>query len=71
MFNFLRLHITESQNHRGWKGPLEIESNPTAKASSLEEVSQESIQAGFEYLQRSKLHNLPGQPVPVKFSVFF
>ena len=28
--------ITESQNCRGWKGPLEIiESNPSAKAGSL------------------------------------
>jgi len=32
-----------SQNHRGWKGPLEIiESNPPAKAGSLQQVTQES-----------------------------
>ena len=28
-------------------------------------LQQDLIQAGFEYLQRRRLHNLPGQPVPV------
>lgn len=33
--------ITESQNCRGWKGPLEIiETNPPAKAGSLHQVAQ-------------------------------
>ena len=26
---------------------------------------EDFIQAGLEYLQRRRLHNLPGQPVPV------
>jgi len=35
--------FTESQNHRGWKGPLEIiEAKLYAKAGSLQEVVQES-----------------------------
>ena len=33
--------------------------------SHLEQVAQDLIQAGFEYPQRRRLHNLPGQPVPV------
>ena len=58
--------ITESQNCRGWKGPLEIiETNPPAKAGSLHQVAQVGVQARLEYLQRRRLHNLPGQPVPV------
>ena len=58
--------ITESQNRRGRKGPPEIiESNPPAKAGSLHQVTQVRVQVGLEYLQRRRLHNLPGQPVPV------
>ena len=58
--------MTESENHQGWKGPPEItEFNPPAKAGSLREVAWESIQAGFERLQRRRLHSLSGQPVPV------
>ena len=26
---------------------------------------QQAVEAGLEYLQRRRLHNLPGQPVPV------
>ena len=57
--------ITESQNCRGWKGPLEIKSNPPAKASSLDQVAQVGAQMGPECLQRRRLHNLSGQPIPV------
>ena len=35
------------------------------KEGSLQQVAQESIQMGLEYLQRIKLHNTSGQPVPV------
>ena len=58
--------ITESQNCRGWKGPLEIiKFNPLAKAGSLQQVAQVGIQVGLEsYLQR-RLHHLSGQPVTV------
>ena len=41
-------------------------SSPTpTKASSLQQVAQESIQAFFEYHQRRSLYNLSGQPFPV------
>ena len=58
--------ITESQNCRGWKGPLAIiESTPPAKAGSLDQVAQVGVQVGLECLQRRRLHNLSGQPIPV------
>ena len=60
------LFFTELQNCRGWKGPPEfIESNPSAKADSLEQVAQVDVQTGFEYLHRRRLHNLSEQPAPV------
>ena len=31
----------------------------------LEQAAQELMQVGLEYLQRRRIHNLPGQPVPV------
>ena len=63
---FLGRYFLKSQNHMGWKGPLEIiETNPPAKAGSLHQVAQVGVQARLEYLQRRRLHNLPGQPVPV------
>jgi len=42
-------------------------SSPTAlpKQGHLEQAAQALVQAGLEYLQRRRLHNLPGQPVPV------
>ena len=56
----------ESQNFRGWKGPLKIhQSNPPAKAGSLEQVTQKSIQVSFKCLQRRRLHHLSKQPVPL------
>lgn len=55
----------ESQNPRCWKGLQEIIlSKSPAEAGSLEYIAQESVQVGFEYLQRRTL-NLSGQPVPV------
>ena len=41
-------------------------SGPTTlpKQGHPEQVAQDLIQAGLEYLQRRRLHNLPGQPVP-------
>jgi len=54
---------TESQNVRGWKGPLWVtQSNPLLKQSHPEQAAQDHIQVGLEYLQRGRLHNLPGQP---------
>ena len=47
---------------------------PLPKQGHLQQPAQELVQAGLEYLQRKRLHNLPGQPVPVlrqKSPVFF
>ena len=64
-----REEFTESQNHRmvgigrdlcGSSSP-----NPLSKPGHLQQAAQDLVQAGLEYLQRRRLHNLPGQPVPV------
>ena len=41
-------------------------SGPTLllKQGHLQQAAQDLVQAGLEYLQRRRLHNLPGQPVP-------
>ena len=41
-------------------------SRPTAlpKQGHLQQAAQDLVQVGFEYLQRRRLHNLPGQAVP-------
>ena len=61
--------ITESQNHRivGVGRDLCGSSSPTPlpKQGHLQQAAQDLVQAGLEYLQRRRLHNLPGQPVPV------
>jgi len=56
----------ESQNGRGWKGPLWVtQSNPPQKQGHLEQAAEDLVQVGLEYLQRRRLHNLPGQSVLV------
>ena len=42
-------------------------SNPTPllKQGHLQQAAQDLVQAGLEYLQRGRLHNIPGQPVPM------
>ena len=42
-------------------------SSPTLllKQGHLQQAAQDLVQAGPECLQRRRLHNLPGQPVPV------
>jgi len=42
-------------------------SGPTTlpKQGHLEQAAQDLLQAGFEYLQRRRLHNSSGQAVPV------
>jgi len=42
-------------------------SSPTLllKQGHLQQAAQDLVQAGLEYLQRRRLHNFPGQPVPV------
>jgi len=39
--------------------------NPLPKQGHPEQAAQDLVQAGLEYLQRRRLHNFPGQPVPV------
>ena len=57
--------ITESQNGRGWKGPLWVtQPNPLPKQGHPEQAAQHRVQAGLEYLQRRRHHSLPGQPGP-------
>ena len=63
------LYVIESQNHRivGVGRDLCGSSRPTvlSKQVHLQQAAQDLVQAGLEYLQRRRLHNLPGQPVPV------
>jgi len=58
---------SESQNHRivGVGRDLCGSSSPTLlpKQGYLQQAAQDPVQAGLEYLQRRRLHNLPGQPV--------
>ena len=57
-----------SQNHRmvGVGRDLCGSSSPTLlpKQGHLQQAAEDLVQAGLEYLQRRRLHNLPGQPVP-------
>jgi len=61
--------VTESQNHRmlGVRRDLCGSSRPTPlpKQNHLEQAAQNLVRMGLEYLQRRRIHNLPGQPVPV------
>ena len=54
------LQNPNTQNHGGWKGLT-----PLLKQGQLEQVAQDSVLSGLEYLQRWRLHSLPGQPLPV------
>jgi len=38
---------------------------PLPKQGHLQQAAQDLVQAALEYLQRKRLHHLPGQPVPV------
>ena len=63
-----RHHHRITQNHRmvGVGRDLCGSSSPTLlpKKGHLQQAAQDLVQAGLEYLQRRRLHNLPGQPVP-------
>jgi len=39
--------------------------SPLPKQGHLQQAAQDLVQTGLEYLQRRRLHNPPGQPVPV------
>ena len=60
--------LTESQNHRivGVGRDLCGSSSPTLllKQGHPQQAAQDLVQAGLEYLQRRRLHSLPGQPGP-------
>ena len=57
--------VTESQNGGGWQGPLGVpQPNPLPKQGHPEQGAQQRVQLGLEYLQRRRLHSLPGQPGP-------
>ena len=54
-----------TQNVWGWKRPLWVtQSNPLPKQGHPEQAAQHRVQVGLEYLQRRRLHSLPGQPGP-------
>jgi len=59
----------KSQNHRivGVGRDLCGSPSPTLllKQGHPEQAAQHCVQEGLEYLQRRRLHSLPGQPVPV------
>jgi len=37
---------------------------PLLKQGHLEQAAQDLVQVGFEYLQKRRIHNPSGQPVP-------
>jgi len=39
--------------------------SPLLKEGHLQQVAQDLVQAGLEYLQRRRIHNPSGQPFPV------
>ena len=48
--------VTESENGRGWKGPLWVtQSNPWPKQGHPEQAAQDRVQVGLEYLQRRRI----------------
>jgi len=65
----MRRFAVISQNHSmvGVGRDLCGSSGPTLlpKQGHPEQAAQDLVQAGLEYLHRRRLHNLPGQPVPV------
>jgi len=60
---------TESQNHRMFRVGRDLcgSSSPTPllKQGHLQQAVEDFVQVGLEYLQRRRIHNLSGQPVPV------
>ena len=59
----------KSQNHRMFRVGRDLcgSSSPTTlpKQGHLQQAAQDLVREGLEYLHRSRLLNLPGQPVPV------
>jgi len=44
---------------------------PLPKQGHLQQAAQDCFQAGFEYLQRRRLHKHSGQPVPVQYYITY
>jgi len=58
-------HSTESQNQRGWNGPLEIiQSNPLLRQAPYSRLHAKASRQ-FLNVSREGIHNLSGQLVPV------
>jgi len=61
--------MARSQNHRMFGVGRDLCGSPSPtplpKQGPLQQAAQDLVQMGLEYLQRRRLHNLPGQPVPV------
>lgn len=62
---FLLYETEQKGNHDIIEVGRDLQGSSSPKGGSLEQVTQESIQAGLEYLQRRRLHNLSGQHIPV------
>ena len=58
----------KSQNHRMVGVGRDLcgssSQTPLPKQGHLQQAAQDLVQVGLEYLQRRRLHNLPGQTVP-------
>lgn len=65
LFYCIVRNITELIGLEGTSGDHPFQ--PPARQGHLEPMTQECLQVGFECLQNGRLHNLPGQPVPVLF----
>jgi len=56
------------QNHRMFRVGRDLCGSsspiPLPKQGDLQQAAQDLVQAGLEYLQRRRLHKVPGQPVP-------
>ena len=66
--NLENVILQSSQNHRmfGVGRDLRGSSSPTSlpKQGHLQQAAEDLVQVGLQYLQRRRLHSLPGQPVP-------
>lgn len=56
--------IDSQENRLSWKVFLEVQSLHSEQGQ-LEQAAQGCAKLGFEHLQRQRVLNLPGQPVPV------
>ena len=62
--HFISQNNAESQNHRKVGVERDLCGSSLQKQGLLEQAAQDLVQVGLEYLQRRRIHNLPGQPDP-------